>query len=101
MGAFARGSLWTKTFHLDDICSKVCDVHLELQSPFRSAPPKSVLDVKKERAMVWTFWFKIDCMYKNQEMAEYRNNDTMQGCQRQRFKQVTKEENEGRHDSSE
>lgn len=44
-----RGSLWTKTFHLDNICLKARDVRLKLWSPFCSAPLKSVLDSKSEQ----------------------------------------------------
>lgn len=69
MSVSARDSLWTKTFPLDNICSEACDVHLGLQSPFRSAPPKSVLDFKKERVEAQKCELKIGSIYKNQEMG--------------------------------
>lgn len=45
----ARGSLWTKTFHLDNIGLDTGDVRLKLLSPFCSAALKSAQDFKKDQ----------------------------------------------------
>lgn len=65
----ARDSLWTKTFHLDNICLEARDLHLELLSPFRSAPLKSVLDFHKEQMKAQQNELKTEGIYKCEKGA--------------------------------